>query len=236
MLTAYSWNPVLALGRVLGVYGVIVSVESPRWAFPFDTENVADADPIWSSQHNNAHYLLMKRHSLELQFVLPIDVPRLLHQLVDAANKEMSYAYHLDVNDGEYAVVPTKTLNSAGQSEDVQPLLDHQVTVPLGQRSIAAHAELMAKQLSQQTGLHVSCCQSVVAGIPWGMQVISFEAHDQPARQVVRTLIHLEDEQNSKSPGHHPSYNHYSVNCDGTGAPWCFIEVESKYSRGSPCP
>jgi hypothetical protein len=72
-LTADSWNPVLAIGRALGVYGVNVSVESPRWAFPFDTENVAVADPIWSSQHNNAHYLLMKRHRLNLKFVAPIN-------------------------------------------------------------------------------------------------------------------------------------------------------------------
>lgn len=238
-LTAYSWNPVLAMGRALGMYGVSVSIESPRWAFPFDTENVADADPIWSSQHNNAHYLLMKRHLLELQFEAPrnstpADIPHVLHQLSDAANKEMPYTYRLDATDGEYALVPTTTLNAAGKLEDVQPLLDHRLTIPLGQRSIAAHAELMAKQLSEQTGLHVSCCESVVAGIPWGMQTISFEAHDKAAREIVRTLIHLEDEENSKSPSHHPSYDHYSVNCDGTGAPWCFIEVASKYSFSCP--
>lgn len=175
-LAAHSWNPVLAMGRALTMYGVSVSVESPRWAFPLDIESVADADPVWSSQHSNAHYLVMKRHWLDLQFVAPkhstpTDIPHLLQQLADAANKELPYAYRLDVNDGDYALVPTKTLDVTGKPVDAQPLLDHHVTIPLGQRSIAAHADLMAKQLSQQTGLHVSCCQSVVAGIPLGRAV-----------------------------------------------------------------
>jgi len=238
-LAAHSWNPVLAMGRALAMYGVSVSVESPRWAFPLDTESVADADPVWSSQHNNAHYLVIKRHWLDLQFVAPkdstpTDITHLLQQLADAANKELPYAYRLDVNDGEYALVPTKTLDVTGKPVDAQPLLDHHVTIPLGERSIAAHAELMAKQLSQQTGLHVSCCQAVVAGIPWGGQSISFEANDKSAREVVRMLIHFEDLINSQSPSHHPSYDHYSVNCDGTGAPWCAIEVQSKYSSSCP--
>lgn len=43
-------------------------------------------------------------------------------------------------------------------------------------------------ELSKQTGLRVSCCQSAVAGIPWGLEMISFEAHHEPARSVLKRL------------------------------------------------
>jgi hypothetical protein len=48
-LTAESWDPVLALGSTLAnQYGVNVSIEAPKWAFPGDTEDVAVADPAFS--------------------------------------------------------------------------------------------------------------------------------------------------------------------------------------------
>lgn len=238
-LTTESWRPVMAIGRTLADrFGIPVSVEDPKWAFPVDTENVAVADPKFSAEHHNVPYLLMKRHVLQVRFSAPRngpprDVPGLLRQLADAANQEMPYAYRVDASDNHFALVPTKSRNSAGQVEDVQPLLDRHVTIPPGTRAIAEDAELMAKQLSQQTGLHVSCCQAVVTGIPWGMARVTFAAPDKPAREVLTELIRLEDEANSASPNKHSAYDHWTVGCDGTGAPWCFIEVEGKY--GSHC-
>jgi hypothetical protein len=95
--------------------------------------------------------------------------PGLLRPIADAANKEMPYAYRLDMNGDDYVLVPTRTRNSKGDLEDVQPLLDRRVTIPPGTRSIAKHAKLMADQLSQQAGLHVDCCQAFVAGVSWGL-------------------------------------------------------------------
>jgi hypothetical protein len=234
-LTAESWHPVMAVGRALADgFGVSVSVEDPKWAFPLDTEDVAVDDPKFSAEHHNVHYLLMKRHVLQVRFsaprnAAPKDIPELLRQLADAANQEMPYAYRVDASDNHYALVPTKTRNSAGQVEDVQPLLDRHVTIPPGTRAIAEHAELMAEQLSQQTGLHVSCCQAFAGGILWGRTRVTFAAQDKSAREVLTELIRLEDEANSESPNKHPAYDHWTVGCDGTGAPWCFIEVEGKY-------
>lgn len=239
ILTAKSWRPLRAIGNTLADrYGIAVSVEDPKWAFPADTEDVADADPEYSSQHGNIHYQIMKSHVIQIRFPVfwtgyPTNVPDLLQQLVDAANREMPYAYRLDVRDNVYALVPTQTLNSAGKTEKVQPLLDHHVNIPAGTRSIAVHAELMADQLSQQTGFHIGCCQAIVAGIPWGMAKIFFEAHDKPAREILKDLIRLEDEANSESASKHASYDHWTVGCDGTGSPWCFVEVEAKF--GSRC-
>lgn len=89
---------------------------------------------------------------------------------------------------------------------------------------------MMANDLSKQTGLHVSCCQSVVAGIPWRIEKLAFEAHDKPAREVLRALLHAEDDANSAAPNRHGAYEHYHVGCDGTGAPWCAIQVEGRFS------
>ncbi|HEX9120312.1 MAG TPA: hypothetical protein VF840_07215 [Terriglobales bacterium] len=234
-LTANSWDPVLAVGRTLADrYGIGVNVEAPKWAFPGDTEDVAVADPEYSAQHGNIHYQVMKRHVVQVRFLAagnapPSDVPGLLRQLIEAANKEMPYAYRLDATDSDYALVPSRTRNSAGQLEDVQPLLDRHVSIPSASRPIADHAKLMADQLSHQTGLNISCCQAMVAGIPWGLAKVPFQADDKPAREVLKTLIRLEEQANSEAPNRHPTYDHWSVGCDGAGAPWCFIEVEGKF-------
>jgi hypothetical protein len=227
---------VLAIARTLADhYGISVSIESPKWAFPRDTEDVAVADPVFSVQHGNVHYRIMKRHVVQVRFSalgngLPNDVPGLLRQVADAANKEMPYAYRLDVSGNDYALVPTRTRNSKGELEDVQPLLGRHVTIPPGTRSIAEHAKLMADQLGQQKGLHVSCCQSFGAGIPWGLVKVAFEADDKPAQEILKSLIQIEEQANSEAPNRHPDFDHWTVSCDVTGAPWCFIEVASKFT------
>jgi len=239
-LRAESWDPVSTIGRTLADrYGINVSVEAPKWAFPGDTEDVAVADPAFSEQHDNIHYDIMKRHAIEVRFSTsgnrhPDDVARLLRQVADAANTEMPYGYRLEVSGGDYALVPTRTRNSNGDLEDVLPLLDRNVTIPLGTRSIAEHANLMADELSKQTGLHIGCCQALVAGVPWGMAKVRFEADNKPAREVLKWLILTEQQANSQASSWHPDYDHWVVRCDGTGAPWCFIEVEGKFS--SRCP
>jgi hypothetical protein len=70
----------------------------------------------------------------------------------------------------------------------VTPLLDRPVTIPAGFRRINESAALMAADLSRQTGLRVSCCQSVIAGYPWGMKEAMFGASEEPARSVLRQL------------------------------------------------
>jgi hypothetical protein len=236
ILTAESWDPVLAIARTLADrYGISVSIEAPKWAFPSDTEDVAVADPVFSAQHGHVHYRVMKRHFVQVRFSalgngLPLDVPGLLRQVADAANKEMPYAYRLDVSGNDYALVPTRTRNSKGELEDAQPLLDRHVTIPPGTRSIAEHAKLMADQLGQQTGLHITCCQSFVAGLPWGLAKVTFEADDKPAREVLKSLIQIEQQANSETPNRDPDFDHWTISCDGTGAPWCFIEVAGKFT------
>jgi hypothetical protein len=123
---------------------------------------------------------------------------------------------------------------SKGNLEEVMPLLDRKVTVPSGTRSIAEHAQLMADELSKQTGLRMGCCQSLVAGVPWGMAEVSFEADHKPAREVLKSLILIEQQANSQVSSRHPNFDHWVVRCAGTGDPYCVIEVEGKSSSWCP--
>ena len=98
----------------------------------------------------------------------------------------MPYGYRLDVSGGDYALVPTRTRNSNGDLEDLLPLLDRNVTIPLGTRRIAEYANLMTDELSKQTGLHIGCCQRLVAGVPWGMAKVRFEADNKRRNDLAR--------------------------------------------------
>jgi hypothetical protein len=70
----------------------------------------------------------------------------------------------------------------------------------------------------------------LVAGVPWGMAAIEFSAQNEPARDVLRKLIDLEEQANEGSGASHPPYDRWRGGCDATGAPWCFIEVQSPVS------
>jgi len=106
----------------------------------------------------------------------------------------------------------------------------HHVTIPSGTRYVGQLASMMAEQLSQQTGFHVSCCQAMVSGVPWGMAKVTLEAQDKPAREVLKELMHLEEQANSELSMRHPVFDHWTLGCDGTGAAWCFIEVRGRYT------
>jgi hypothetical protein len=63
----------------------------------------------------------------------------------------------------------------------------------------------------------------------WGVAKIRFGADDKPAREVLEALIQLEQQTNAGG-AIHPEYNHWEVSCDGTGSPWCFIDVAGRFS------
>jgi hypothetical protein len=96
--------------------------------------------------------------------------------------------------------------------------MDRRVTIPVGTRSIASTAALMADALSAQTGLRVSCCQGALAGVPWGMATITFEANNEPARNVVMRLIAAAAPSQSDRA-------YWLHRCDPLASAWCFINL-----------
>jgi hypothetical protein len=159
---------------------------------------------------------------LEIHFPLasdgkPADIPNVVRSLADAANAQFPFDYRLDVDGNWFTLVPTRTRDSLGRQIQITPLLDRHITIPAGTRSIAATATLMAQELSAQTGLHVSCCQAFVAGIPWGMAAIVFSANDEPARKVLKRLI-------TEASVNQPNRDYWLERCDPS-SPWCAINL-----------
>jgi len=62
------------------------------------------------------------------------------------------------------------------------------------------------------------------------MAKVTLEAQDKPAREVLKELMHLEEQANSELSMRHPVFDHWTLGCDGTGAAWCFIEVRGRYT------
>ena len=167
--------------------------------------------------------LVPKGGRLEVPFGLraegsPEDVRALLEALVKQANDGFPFAYRLDTDGDWLTLVPTRTRDALGRSIEVTPLLDRHVTIPPGVRSIAESANLMAAALSAQTGLSVGCCQASIGGVPWGLERIAFEAHDEPARSVLKRLI-------AASLEGHPNGYYWGERC--SPLPWqsCFINL-----------
>jgi len=136
--------------------------------------------------------LVPKRHKIQVDFTVnpdgsPRDLRELFRSVGDVENAQSPFAYKL-YTEGGFFFVPTRTRDAQGRSIEITPLLDRPVTIPHGTRMIRESADLMAQDLSTQTGLHVSCCQSTVGGYPWGMEYLNFEANQEPARSVLRRL------------------------------------------------
>lgn len=225
-------RPVDALANTLAQrFGIVLSAEEPEYQFVDDFEDVQTADPEWSAEHPRARYKVPKRRKIELQFSVsrsdtPVDVPALLKQAVQNANQQTPFGYRLDIDGEFYTLVPTTTRNSKGVVVQTTPLLDQHISLPVAKRTIAEHAKLMAESLSAQTGLKVSCCQTLAPGRFWGTSVVEFGAKDETARKILEQLIVLTQQSEIVT-----SRNYWLVRCDSG---YCFIDVKNVF--GGACP
>jgi len=207
-------------------FGVLVNAEEPQYQFSGDWEDITEADPDWSAQHPKVHYLVPKRRHMEIHFSVlrdgtPSDVGGLMRQVLEKANQQTPFGYRLGVDGEFFSFVPTTTRDANGGVVAAMPLLDRRVTIPLGNRRISESGKLMADSLSAQTGMRVICCQGIVAGIPWGMAVVPFEANNETARNVLERLLRLESS---------PPRDYWLLRCDSG---WCAINVEGVW--GAQC-
>jgi hypothetical protein len=188
-VSVHTFRPMDAVATALdSQFGIAVGAEDPLFHFQGDMMDISIEVP-----KVRAGTLVPARWGFEVRFTVnpdgsPRDTRDLLRSIVTAANSRSEFAYRLDEDRGAFSFVPTRTHDAQGQSIAMTPLLDRLVTIPPGVRRIHESAWLMAQELSRQTGLQVSCCQSSVAGYPWGMEELAFAANGEPARAVLRRL------------------------------------------------
>jgi hypothetical protein len=177
-LTVDTFRPLDAIAtRLEEEFGLVVSAEDP-----FEAPRVRAGTLVPGRRRLEVHFSLKNSEGSQL------DARELLKNVINTANAQLPFAYRLDMDGAAFFLVPTRTRDAQGRSIEITPLLDRKVTIPPGTRSIAENAQLMAEALSSQTGLRVSCCESFVAGYPWGMEKISFAAFNEPARSVLKRL------------------------------------------------
>jgi hypothetical protein len=185
-VTADTWRPLNAIAQTLAnKFGIIISAEDPDIVFTGDlTDTTKKALPAWRAAHPNTRVYDLKAWRLQVEFRVrqdgtPEDAAALLQQVIVVANEQSPFSYRLDM-DGEFnTFVPTRTRDPAGAVVEKVPLLDRHIDIPAGTRTIAEDGEMLAKALSAQTGLRINCCQSLVAGVPWGLAKVPFEARDE---------------------------------------------------------
>jgi hypothetical protein len=188
-LSVHTFRPMDAVATALdSQFGIAVGAEDPLFQFQGDMMDISVEVP-----KVRAGTLVPARWGFEVRFPVnpdgsPRDTRDLLRSIVTEANSKSEFAYRLDEDRGAFSFVPTRTHDAQGRSIAMTPLLDRPVTIPQGVRKISESAWLMAQDLSRQTGLHVSCCQSSVGGVPWGMEEVAFAANGEPARVVLRRL------------------------------------------------
>ncbi|MDQ6664164.1 MAG: hypothetical protein M3Z23_07205, partial [Acidobacteriota bacterium] len=202
-------------------FGIPVSVEDPPYLYQDDVKDVTEA--VSRLPNPPRRVLVPKGGMLEVEFTpgaagAPEDTRVLLNNLINQANSKFPFGYRLDDEGGAFTLIPTHTRDTLGRQIEITPLLDRRVSITAGTRTIAETANLMTAELSAQTGLRVSCCQAFVAGIPWGMTSVTFEAHDEPARSVLKRLI-ASDLQGK------PNGYYWLQRCDPLPSAWCFINL-----------
>lgn len=197
-------------------FGMAISVEDPSYEFEGDLVDVTGL----SEPGKLAHTVFVPRGGrLEVAFEAmadgrPANRIKLVDDLIEAANRELPFAYRLDVAAMPFAIVPTKTRNARGEIVEFTPLLDRIVSIPRGRRKVHESASLLAEALSDQTGLMISCCQGSMGSYPWGMQDTEFAASEEPARDVLRRLLKL-------TPGRYI----WLLICDPSLRQFCFINL-----------
>jgi hypothetical protein len=210
-----------AASTLASEFGIRVNVEDPAYIFRDDVKDVTAK--VARSAGIPRPVLIPMGGELEIHFILasngmPVDIPGVLRSLVGAANAQFPFQYRLDADGRWFTIIPTHSRDQLGHSVSTVPLLDRHVTIPPGTRPIMQSASLMADALSAQTGLRVSCCQAGVAGIPWGLAEIFFEANDEPARSVLKRLF-------TAAAINQPDRDYWLQRCDPLPSAWCFINL-----------
>lgn len=179
------WAAVDMVMAIREKFGIPLCIESPTLIYSGDLTDVS-----LKNDRLRKGTFVPRKQSLTVSFLAPNGSADLVVKpLLSSINEQLTVKYRLDTDVDRFMLIPAEVRDRTGKLAPVRPLLDLEVSIPQGARSIAAIAGLMSQDLSKQTGMTISCCQSGIGGYPWGMEEITFGTPRMPAREVLKHLI-----------------------------------------------
>jgi hypothetical protein len=217
----------LAAGKIADEFGIGVNVEDPIHRYGDDVQ-LSHVTPA-GKRVFIPKYQFLETHFGVTQDGTLVDAHRTFEELVDAANAAMPFRYRFDTTDQEtITLVATAARDESGHTMESTPILDRRVTIPPGTRKVYEHVSLLMQSLQEQTGVRVSCCQPAVSGVPWGSNVVPFEAREEVARTAFLRLVRSVPSPSRIIRGHlvegQPGRYFWLMRCQ-PGDAWCFINV-----------
>jgi hypothetical protein len=203
--------------------GLAVSSERP---FQMYTGDLLDTtDPKWAAQHLDPSKRVFagKPAKVHVDFQTRADGTAsnpedLLKAVVRELNAQQPYEVEVAMvmrpRFTMYALIPHATHDEQGHRIHPHPYMDTPITLPEQRTTIADLAMQMSNQMTQQTGNRFDCCQSFIAGVPWGEMEMQYRASKRPAREVLADLLEAEGTAEA-----------YSATCEAHQHDFCFIDI-----------
>ncbi len=172
-------------------YQIHINAEDPPLACPDDT---VDTRPSRKNPIAADHFYLPKGGHLEIRFSVdkdhrPLDSLNLLSRLVAEYNRTSSFRYRLQQDKEDvYSFVPVEARDKNCRLVKITALLDHPISIPKDTRGIYETIRMFDSALSRAAGERTTTnTQTWMNRIPDIR--ISIGAHDEPARNVLLTII-----------------------------------------------
>lgn len=177
--------------------GLAVGSEQPFLAYSGDLLDVTD--PSWAVAHPEFSWHVYTERPAKIHLEFPIkdgrasDPEGLLVALAAQLNARLPFEFQIRKvirpDFTMYSLVPNATHDEQGRLIHPVPYMDIPIDIPAEQASVAALGSLVADHITQETGNRFSCCQSYVAGQPWGGGMIEYEASRKPAREILTDFL-----------------------------------------------
>jgi hypothetical protein len=209
-----------AASTLAAEFGIRVNVEDPTYIFSDDVRDVTAS--VSRDAKIPRPVLVPKGGHLEVHLTLgpdgmPTNTPGLLRSLVDAANAQFPFQYRLDVDANWFTIVPTHTRDLLGRgSRPCRCSLPHHYSAgdegDYGERQPDGAAALRANRPARELLPGGRRMHSL------GLAEVSFEANDEPARNVLKRLI-------TAAAVNQPDRDYWLQRSDPLPSTWCFINL-----------
>ena len=206
--------------------GVPVSSERPFQMFLGDLLDVTDPKFVAQHPEPDRRAFASKPAKVQVDFATnpdgsAADVEAVLKAVAVQVNQQQPYEFTVEkvvrTKFTMFVLVPTATHDEQGAVIHPVPYMETTVALRAQKAAISDLANQMSAQISAKTGYRFYCCESYVAGIPWGSVPMEYGPAEKPAREMLADLMETEGRAQS-----------YMAACESRSREFCFINVKGK--------